>query len=143
MFDLGSRMAFVRDDPKRFALFLLLLFVFFFFVLARAVVDFVEIVRKHFTEREELFRTTLGEEEFVKEYKMKDPRELALKAMAEIRGQLKLQLEIFQALFDLNAAQEFQNEVLEAIGEASSETRDAIINRLNQRRAIRSVVRFN
>lgn len=83
------------------------------------------------------------DEEFVKEYKMKDPRELALKAMAEIRGQLKLQLEIFQALFDLNAAQEFQNEVLEAIGEASPETRNAIISKLNQRRAIRSVVRFD
>jgi hypothetical protein len=39
------------------------------------------------------------EKEVVTEYKLKDPRELALKAMAEIRGQLKLQLEIFQTFF--------------------------------------------
>ena len=52
------------------------------------------------------------DEEEVVEYKLKDPRELALKAMAEIRGQLKLQLEIFQALYDMKAVQEFQQEVL-------------------------------
>ena len=57
-----------------------------------------------------------GQEEEVTEYKFKDPRELALKAMQEIRGQLKLQLEIFQALFDMQAVQQFQAEVLEVIG---------------------------
>jgi len=83
------------------------------------------------------------DEEQVIEYKLKDPRDLALKAMAEIRGQLKLQLEIFQVLYDVEAVQEFQQEVLSAIGEASSETRNAIIDRLNQKRAIRSAVKFN
>ena len=83
------------------------------------------------------------QEEFVKEFKFKDPRELALKAMAEIRGQLRLQLEIFQALFDMKAVEEFQQEVLAAIGEASADVRQRIISRLNQRRAIRSTVRFN
>ena len=43
-------------------------------------------------------------EEFVKEFKFKDPRELALKAMAEIRGQLGLQLEIFKTLYDMEAS---------------------------------------
>ena len=56
------------------------------------------------------------QEEFVREFKFKDPRELALKAMGEIRNQLKLQLEIFQALFSLQAAEEFQTSVLEVIG---------------------------
>ncbi len=83
------------------------------------------------------------DEEPVIEYKLKDPRELALKAMAEIRGQLKLQLEIFQSLYDMKAVQEFQKEVLEAIGRADKETRDAIIDSLNQKRAIRTAVRFN
>lgn len=65
---------------------------------------------------------------------------LTLKIMAELRGQLRLQLEIFQALYDLRAAQEFQEEVLEAIGEVSPDVRSKIINKLNQRRAVRSAV---
>ncbi|WP_419656284.1 conserved uncharacterized protein, UPF0251 [Desulfosarcina variabilis str. Montpellier] len=86
----------------------------------------------------------IGDEEIdVTEFRFKDPRELALKAMAEIRGQLKLQLEIFQALYDLKAAQEFQEEVLSAIGEVSPDVRKQIIHKLNQRRAIRSAVRFS
>ncbi len=79
----------------------------------------------------------------VKEIKFKDPRELALKAMAEIRGQLKLQLDIFQALFSLQAAEEFQNIVLEIIGEVDPSVRNEIIHRLNAKRAIRSAVKFN
>ena len=81
-----------------------------------------------------------GEEEPVKEFKFKDPRELALKAMQEIRGQLKLQLEIFQALCDIQAVQAFQEEVLDGIGKASPEIRDAIIQSLHERRAIRSTL---
>lgn len=84
-----------------------------------------------------------GQKEPVKEYKMKDPRELALKAMAEIRNQLKLQLDIFQTLYDMKAIQEFQEEVLTAIGEASQDVRDRIIHNLNQKRAIRSAIKFN
>jgi len=83
------------------------------------------------------------DEEVVTEYRLKDPRHLALQAMAEIRGQLKLQLEIFQTLYDMQAVQEFQDEVLAAIGEASPEVRSAIVDKLNKRRALRSVVRFS
>jgi len=81
--------------------------------------------------------------EFVKEYRIKDPRELALKAMSEIRQQLNLQLEIFQALFSMKAAQEFEQEVLNSIAEASPEVRDAIISNLNKKRSIRSAIKFN
>ena len=81
-----------------------------------------------------------GEKEPVKEFKFKDPRELALKAMAEIRGQLKLQLEIFQTLYDMKAIEEFQTEVLTAIGEASPDVRNRIISKLNQKRAIRRTI---
>jgi hypothetical protein len=83
-----------------------------------------------------------GEEE-ITEYKFKDPRELALKAMQEIRGQLKLQLEIFQALFDMQAVQQFQSEVLEIIGNVSPEARDEIIRRLTERNALRSALDLN
>jgi AcrR family transcriptional regulator len=84
-----------------------------------------------------------GQEEEIPEYKFKDPRELALKAMQEIRGQLKLQLEIFQALFDMQAVQQFQAEVLEVIGSVSTEARDEIIRRLTERNALRSSLDLN
>ena len=75
-------------------------------------------------------------------YKLKDPRELAIRIMAEIRGQLKLQLDIYQSIFDMKAAAEFQQEVLQAIGETSPDVRDKIMQTLTQRRAIRSSVKF-
>jgi len=80
--------------------------------------------------------------EFVKEYRMKDPREIALRAMAEIRGQLNLQLDIFKTLYDLEAVQEFQKEVLETIGEVDQYVRREIIERLKEKRAVRSITRF-
>jgi transcriptional regulator len=86
---------------------------------------------------------TKEEPEYATEYKFKDPHEIALKAMAEIRGQLKLQLEIFQTLYDLKAVQEFQQEVLSAIGETSPEVRDGIIRKLNQRSALRRAIKFS
>jgi hypothetical protein len=70
-------------------------------------------------------------------------RNTALKACAEIRGQLKLQLEIFQTLYDMKAVQEFQEEVLTAIGEASPDVRNQIINRLSQKRAIRTAIKLD
>ena len=79
----------------------------------------------------------------IKEVKFKDPRELALKAMAEIRGQLKLQLEIFQTLYSLQAAEEFQNIVLEVLGEVDSSVRIEIIRRLNTKRVTRSAIKFS
>ena len=68
---------------------------------------------------------------------------LKLKVMAEIRGQLKLQLEIFQCLYDMKAVQEFQEEVLTAIGEASPDVRNRIILQLDQKRFIRSAIKFD
>jgi len=83
-----------------------------------------------------------GSEEEVTEYKFKDPRELALKAMAEIRGQLALQLEIFKTLYDMAAVAEFQKEVLAAIGEVAPDVRSNIIHNLQKARAIRSTLNF-
>ena len=70
-------------------------------------------------------------------------RATVLGVMREIRCQLKLQLEIFQCLYDMKAVQEFQAEVLTAIGEASSDVRDKIICRLNEKHAIRAAVKFD
>jgi len=81
-----------------------------------------------------------GREEVITGFKSRDPRELALKAMQEIREQLKLQLEIFQTLFDMRAAMQFQAEVLEVIGRVSPEVRDELIRRLTEICALRSAV---
>jgi Asp-tRNA(Asn)/Glu-tRNA(Gln) amidotransferase B subunit len=84
-----------------------------------------------------------GQEEEVTEYRFKDPRELALKAMQEIRGQLVLQLDIFKTLYDVEAIAEFQKEVLNAIGEVSRDVRVAIIRRLKERRSLRGSISIN
>lgn len=68
------------------------------------------------------------------------PKELVIKATKEIRGQLKLQLDIFQALHDMKAVAEFQEEVLNAIGSVEPEIRDRIRRNLYERRAIRSTL---
>ena len=81
--------------------------------------------------------------EIVKQYKFKDPRELALKAMAEIRGQLNLQLDIFKTLYDMEAVAEFQKEVLTTIGEEAPNVRNRIIQRLKESRALRQSVSIN
>ena len=81
--------------------------------------------------------------EIVKQYKFKDPRELALRAMAEIRGQLNLQLDIFKTLYDMEAVAEFQREVLTSIGEEAPSVRNRIIQRLKESRSLRQSVSIN
>jgi predicted transcriptional regulator len=84
-----------------------------------------------------------GSEEEITEYKFKDPRELALKCMCEIRGQLNLQLDIFKALYDFEAVQDFQKAVLEAIKEVTPDVRDRIVQNLKKSKALRSALDVN
>jgi hypothetical protein len=63
--------------------------------------------------------------------------------MAEIRGQLNLQLDIFKTMYDMAAVAEFQKEVLTAIGEEAPDVRDRIIQRLKESRALRQSVSVN
>jgi len=84
-----------------------------------------------------------GEEKEVEEYRFKDPRELALKAMQEIRGQLNLQLDLFKTFYDVQAVAEFQQEVLTAIGEVDPNVRARIIERLKEGRIIRRSVELH
>jgi hypothetical protein len=81
-----------------------------------------------------------GSEEQVTEYRFKDPRELALKAMAEIRGQLGLQLDIFKTLYDVEAVAQFQKEVLTAIGEVAPNVRNTIIRHLKEGKSLRGTL---
>jgi uncharacterized protein YjaG (DUF416 family) len=84
-----------------------------------------------------------GSEEEITQYSFKDPRELALKAMQEIRGQLILQLEIFKTLYDVQMVADFQREVLEAIGEVSPNVRDRIIEKLKSSKALRQSIEIS
>ena len=65
-----------------------------------------------------------------------------IRLMGEIRNQLKLQLELFQTMWDIRAAEEFQDTVLTVIGQIDPEVREKIISGLNSRSAIRNAVTF-
>jgi DNA-binding transcriptional regulator YiaG len=69
-----------------------------------------------------------------------EDHDTALRAMSEIRNQLKLQLDIFSMLYDVRAVQAFQTEVLEAIAEVSPDVRDRIINGLKAKSALRATL---
>ena len=64
-------------------------------------------------------------------------KDTALRAMGEIRAQLKLQMEIYQAIYDLRAAEEFQKTVISVIGEMDPDARDRVLERLRKGRAVR------
>ena len=70
----------------------------------------------------------------------KELQEQRLKHVAEVRKQLGLLLEIAQALYNAEEVAAFQQSVLEEIGHAAPEVRDRILQRLNERRAIRSTI---
>lgn len=74
---------------------------------------------------------------------LEEAPELKIRVMGEIRNQLRLQLEIFQTLYDMKAVQEFQQAVLNAIGEVSPEVKDAIINKLVEGSALRRSLKID
>lgn len=71
-----------------------------------------------------------------------EDRQVVLKACAEVRKQLGLQLEILKSLHDFEAVAAFQEEVLTAIAEEAPHVRDKIVSRIQARRSIRDTVRF-
>jgi hypothetical protein len=79
----------------------------------------------------------IGKEiEKVKEYRFKDPRELALKAMEAIKGQLHLQLEIFKTLYDMEAFKEFTEAFLRVMARRDPKARDEMIQELQKERLL-------
>ena len=61
-----------------------------------------------------------------------------LKLAAEVRQQLGLQLNISRTLIDLKVVREFQQSVIEVIGEESPEVAHRVVARLKERRALRA-----
>lgn len=74
----------------------------------------------------------------VQEIKFKDPRELALKAMTVIEGQLRLQLDIFKTLYGMDEVAAFQKEIIQLLRETDPELKNEFIRRLKKRQALRS-----
>lgn len=64
---LGLHMFQYRDNPRRFALILTLMFVFLGILLLRAIMDVFEICRRQLTGRQNSFRETLGAQDFMRE----------------------------------------------------------------------------
>ncbi len=81
------------------------------------------------------------EEDTVNEYKFKDPREIALKAMAEIRGQLRLQNETLSMLAEMKGVLEFQQELIQILKESDPKVADEFCRRIDQRQALRRAIR--
>lgn len=71
-----------------------------------------------------------------------DDVQASVSLMREIREQLKLQMELFKTLWDVKAAAEFQDTVLEVIGKIDPETRRKILAELSAKSAIRNAVTF-
>ena len=82
-----------------------------------------------------------GTEKEIEEYKFKDPRELALRAMQEIRGQIQLQFEIFEGLYNMESIAEFQEAILTTIAEVEPDVRKRIVEKLKDRRILRSAIK--
>ena len=70
-------------------------------------------------------------------------RQIVLKACAEVRKQLSLQLDIFHLMYDMTAIADFQREVLAVIGECAPQARDEIVKRLKEANALRAAVQFS
>jgi hypothetical protein len=76
-------------------------------------------------------------------YQLKDPGQLALKAMAEIRGQLRLQNDTLAMLAEMSAVIEFQEELIQLLKEVDPDVKEKFLKRLSERRALRGAVRIN
>jgi hypothetical protein len=76
-------------------------------------------------------------EEYVDQYKFKDPREIALKAMQRIEAQLRLQNETLSFLANLKAVSEFQQDVIRILRDVCPpEVADEFCKRWDKSRAL-------
>ena len=70
-------------------------------------------------------------------------QEVIVKLSAEVRRQLEAQLKIFEVWTDMKVVAEFQAEVLAILDEMEPGTRDDVIRRLKEKRALRGLVSVN
>ena len=70
-------------------------------------------------------------------------QEVIVKLSAEVRRQLEAQLKLFEVWTDMKVVAEFQAEVLSILDEMEPGTRDDVIRRLKEKRALRGLVSIN
>ena len=70
-------------------------------------------------------------------------QEIIVKLSAEVRRQLEAQMKIFEVWTDMKVVAEFQAEVLAILDEMEPGTRDDVIRRLKEKRALRGLVSVN
>lgn len=68
---------------------------------------------------------------------------LKLKCLAEIRGQLSFMVTIFQSLYSAQAAQDFQESILQVLEDFDPYVRQQVIQKLNEKSALRESLRFD
>jgi hypothetical protein len=66
-----------------------------------------------------------------------------LKAVGEIREQIRLQMDLFKTMHNVEMLSRFQQIVLEEIGCADPEIQQNIARRLNDAHALHGAVEFN
>jgi transposase len=76
------------------------------------------------------------EQKLVKQLRAKDPRELALKTMGVIRGQIVLYLNMLKTLYSLEAFAEFRDAFLRVLARKDPKIRDEIILELQKERLL-------
>jgi hypothetical protein len=72
--------------------------------------------------------------------KMADPRALLLATLAQIRQQIELTVKLSERIYDTQAIQQFQEEIIHAIDEADPATAARIRERLPHRPALRLIL---
>jgi len=77
-----------------------------------------------------------GAKETITDYHFKDPRELTIRLMGEIREQVMTQLKIYSTLYDMEAFKQFKEAFLDSIGKVSPELREQVIAQLQKDRLL-------
>ncbi len=84
----------------------------------------------------------IGDSSKVNAASAKDPRDYLLKALAEVRQQIRLNMDIANSLSNWEAVAIFQREVINIISEVAPDVRKTLLERLKAHRAVRQSIRI-
>ena len=73
---------------------------------------------------------------------VEDDAHLSVKLMAEIRNQLRLMMDVYEMLYSLEGAAQFQQSVLEVLEACDPQLRKDVIAKLNEKSSLRAALRF-
>ena len=79
----------------------------------------------------------------IKEYKFRDPRDLALKAIGQAIGVNREKRELLKTLYDVTAVREFMNEIIQLLAETSPELRNTFIQKVKEKKALNSALEIH